>query len=211
MADDSTRFDSSKNVEDEQAQELRDIQEQRAKWVGTHGEARLKAIKNSILITYSNNFKKACFGQLMKAFTKWSLTLPLHQMCDDLSKGLKERNSTLEGVRTAYLRDVISIKYNLDQVANFQIDSGKVAASQTCESCKEQGITCIRKLAIKDDLLYSLDSLPSLDLKFLVEKARNSPAQTSSQMKENLIDAGLLDWESGGSIKPWEEGKQASK
>ena len=170
------------------------------------GETRAKATKRHILKIFLYCFKKRCLLQMMKAFVKWSKELPLFLKCDDLAKGMVERNLTLDSIRGSYLRDVISIKYNLDQIRNIKLES--IKASHICDHCREKGIPCNRPLAIADDILYSVDALPSVDLRFLIDKAKESEHATSSALRDNLLDAGILDYETMKTLNPWEESKK---
>ena len=64
---------------------------------------------------------------LCRYFHKWSLCLPLTQKCDEVSKQLKERSIALETIRDSYNRDIITVKFQLENIYDQQDNKAKRA------------------------------------------------------------------------------------
>lgn len=126
---------------------------------------------------------------LLRAFYRWSYEFPLAQKCDEMAKQLKERNLMMDTVRSSYLRDVVSIKHQLDKINDAEVDN-----------------TDTSLVKLKQNL-YDLHTLPSVDLRSLVENVRQSVGQTSAQLRESLVDAGLLDPETLRTLNPWDQSR----
>jgi L-lactate utilization protein LutC len=126
---------------------------------------------------------------LLRAFYRWSYEFPLAQKCDELAKQLRERNLMLDTVRSSYLRDVVSVKHHLDRINDAEAD--------------EENPSLVK---LKQNM-YDLHTLPSVDLRGLVENARASVRQSSAQLREGLVDAGLLDPETLRTLNPWDESR----
>lgn len=56
-------------------------------------------------------------NNLMRAFVTWSKCIPLMQLCGELRNQLIERTSVFESMRESYLKDVISVKHHLENIA----------------------------------------------------------------------------------------------
>ena len=54
---------------------------------------------------------------LLKAFIIWRKCVPLIQLCTELKHQLQERSSVFEALRESYFKDVICLKYHLEQIA----------------------------------------------------------------------------------------------
>lgn len=161
------------------AMEAFDIKAQEKRCLALH---RATKVRNSQLIRRRTE-------ALLRAFQKWSCEFPLFQKCDELAKQLRERSYMLDSMRSSYLRDVVSIKYHLENIANYDITDGKEAETLT---------------KMKEDM-YALHAIPSIDLRSLVEKAKRSANQTSAQLLDSLVDSGLLDPETLSTLNPWEQ------
>lgn len=126
---------------------------------------------------------------MLRAFYRWSYEFPLALKCDEMSKQLKERNLMMDTVRSSYLRDVVSIKHHLDKINDAEVDN-----------------TDTSLVRLKQNM-YDLHTLPSVDLRSLVENVRQSVGQSSAQLRESLVDAGLLDPESLRTLNPWDQSR----
>jgi len=126
---------------------------------------------------------------LLRAFYRWSYEFPLAQKCDELAKQLRERSLMMDTVRSSYLRDVVSIKYQLDKINDAEVDSENFSLVKLKQN------------------MYDLHTLPSVDLRELVENVRQSVRQTSAQLRETLVDAGLLDPETLRTLNPWDQSR----
>ncbi len=145
-------------------------------------------LRRHLVTIYLNQTKRNKSLLLAKAFLKWSREVPLTQKCDEMVKQLKERNGMVESIRSSYLRDVISIKHFLDQLKTINVD----------------------KPASVDDMFDSLQNLhtvPSVDLREAIDKVRSNMTQSSTQLRDNLIDAGLLDPSTCKTLNPWEQSR----
>ena len=148
----------------------------------------LYLLKRLIQIKRSQTNRKR-LETLLRAFYRWSYEFPLAQKCDEMSKQLRERNLMMDTVRSSYLRDVVSIKHHLDKINEAEIDSND---------------TTLVKLKQN---MYDLHTLPSVDLRSLVDNARCSVGKTSAQLRESLVDAGLLDPETLRTLNPWDQSR----
>ena len=126
---------------------------------------------------------------LLRAFYRWSYEFPLAQKCDELAKQLRERSLMMDTVRSSYLRDVVSIKYQLDMINDAEVDNNDTSLVKLKQN------------------MYDLHTLPSVDLRSLVENVRQSVRQTSAQLRESLVDAGLLDPETLRTLNPWDQSR----
>lgn len=126
---------------------------------------------------------------LLRAFYRWSYEFPLAQKCDELAKQLRERNLMLDTVRSSYLRDVVSVKHHLDKINDAEVD--------------EENPSLVK---LKQNM-YDLHTVPSVDLRSLVENARASVQQNSAQLRDGLVDAGLLDPETLRTLNPWDQSR----
>ncbi len=126
---------------------------------------------------------------MAKAFFRWAKIFPVNLKCDELAKQLQERSLSLTTFRDAYLKDVISVKYYLDKIAQIKLPDGK----------PEIGID-----------MYDLHTIPSVDLRCLIDKALQSQNATSLQLRETLLQAGLVN-ASGKDLNPWEKSRSYRK
>lgn len=136
---------------------------------------------------------KINFISVLRAFRKWAHEYPLLLKCTEMYRQLKERTSLLENVRSSYLKDVISVKMQLEQVE-------KIAK-------KDPVITAGRNNSDLNEALYELHTLPSVDLKKIIEKAKTYMSQTSVQFKSNLYDTGLVDPSTCKTLNEWEKSR----
>src|SRR5690606_38857626 len=84
-----------------------------------------RKVRRHLLGIYVNQIKRRNNLGVMKAFLKWAREVPLSQKCDEMVKQLKERNAVTETIRSAYLRDVISIKHYLEQINAVDMNNQK--------------------------------------------------------------------------------------
>ncbi len=124
----------------------------------------------------------------MRAFMKWSREVPLSQKCEEMIKQLRERNAVTESIRASYLKDVISIKHYLDQINNVDLNNPK-----SVHDMRES--------------LTQLHAVPSVDLRETIERVKKNVNMTSTQLRDNLIDAGLLDPSTCKTQNPWEKSR----
>lgn len=123
-------------------------------------------------------YKRFRLNFLMKAFITWSTCGPMLQFCGELKYQLQERTSSFAALRESYYKDVISLKFYLNK---------------------------IMLLIKEEDLQYNIDSnmsndlsvIPSLTVRAVIDKAINCPGQTSVQLKETLINSGLIQFDKG--------------
>jgi len=144
---------------------------------------------------------------------------------------LKERTFALEDIRKSYLRDVVNVKICLEKITSIDIvevdkynyltaiaSSGIGAVSsiedeielspyqQQQRQIQEQQI---RQLRIQQneikDITAGVKIMPSCDLRSMIKRATESVHDTSAQLRENLIEAGLVDVESMRTLNPWEQ------
>jgi hypothetical protein len=55
--------------------------------------------------------------------------------------------------------------------------------------------------------MYDLHSVPSVDLRGLIELAKTASSQPSAALVESLIQAKVLDIETGRTLNPWERSR----
>jgi hypothetical protein len=108
----------------------------------------------------------------MKAFVTWSRCIALIRKCDELNIQLRERTLLFQSIRDSYNRDVISVRHHLASVT---------------ELVKEH---------LKYDM-YDVPNMPSTTIQAVVKRAEQCPLETSVQLRQTLINAGLLDRETG--------------
>ncbi len=126
---------------------------------------------------------------ISKAFRRWAYEFPLNVKCTELMRQLKERNSVLETVRGCYLKDVISLKHQLEKLNKLANSSSTVTKAQI------------------EDSIYELHTLPSIDLRNIIERAETCFKQSSVQLQNNLIEAGIMDPISGRTYNPWDHSR----
>lgn len=144
---------------------------------------------------------------------------------------MKERTFGLEEVRKAYLRDVVNVKIYLEKISNMDIvevdkynylnalaKSGisKISANddefelspyqQQQRQIQEQQIRQLKlqQADIKKEIV-GVDSMPGVDLRSLIRRAVDSQKDTSAMLRDNLIEAGVLDIEKMRTLNPWEQ------
>ena len=127
---------------------------------------------------------------LSRYFHKWSDELPLNQKCDEITKQLRERMLILDTLRSSYLRDVVSVKNYLVHISKFKLEDNIADDLQQMK-----------------DGLYDLHTVPSIDLRTLVKKAKESSKSTSAELMDNLIEAGVVDPETCRTLNPWEQSR----
>jgi hypothetical protein len=148
-------------------------------------EAFSKLNRAAILI--NEQVGRVLYASRMRAFRIWLTELPLNQKCDELARQLRERTFILDTVRNSYLKDVVSVKYHLDQLMKVQINDNAIELWQ--------------KNA------YDLHVVPYVDLRELINKAKSSLQQSSAQILENLVDVGVIDPETCRTLNPWEQSR----
>lgn len=149
---------------------------------------------------------------LLKAWMKWAKMLPLNLKCDELAKQLKERLTAFISLRDSYYRDVVSIKLHLTKVHDYALDT-KARASQEPGTPGESGAMGAAEMKAAKQLqadLYSVHALPSVNFQSLVERACRTD-ESSVAMRQNLLQAGLLNVATGKAFNPWEKGKSFGK
>lgn len=149
--------------------------------------AWLQEAADRMYAIFFRTYKKRIFLRLMHAFKKWAIEFPLITKCEEIGKKLRERTLLLETVRNSYLKDVVSTKHYLDQLDKIKWDE-------------------INQERWEQDF-YDLHALPSADVRNLVEKAQRTPHLSSNQLRENLIECGLLDPETSKTVNPWENSR----
>jgi hypothetical protein len=155
--------------------------------VGIVPSAQLKSGGEKIMAIFLRQYQRKMLIKLLRSFKKWAIEFPLTVKCEELGHQLSERTLVLETVRNSYLKDVVSVKYYLDQVDKIDFDE------MTKAKWKEA--------------FYDLHSVPSTDVRNVVEKAKRTPHLTSNQLRENLIECGLLDPETYKTLNPWENSR----
>jgi hypothetical protein len=155
--------------------------------VGIVPSVQLKSGGEKIMAIFLRQYQRKMLIKLLRAFKKWAVEFPLTVKCEELGHQLSERTLVLETVRNSYLKDVVSVKYYLDQLD--KIDFDEVTKAKWKEA------------------FYDLHSVPSTDVRNVVEKAKRTPHLTSNQLRENLIECGLLDPETYKTLNPWENSR----
>ena len=142
--------------------------------------------------------------KLVRAFTIWQHKWPLTQKCDELGRQMQERMLALNKVRhpsrcrppppllplltavpfpflflpfphhtqlrDSYLRDVITVKYTIDRLAKYGEGEEEDAQQEMAAA------------------LPALAAVPSMDLRPLIERAKQSVKDPSSaQLKETML------------------------
>lgn len=158
---------------------------------------RLKVLSDAL---ESDPLRKLRKILMLKAFYKWSSIFPIYQKCDELGKQLQERLNTLGTVRECYIRDVISIKFHLDNLSE-----------ATVKATIEHGKSKANQLSNENDDDLHTESLPSVDLRAMIKKCKDAPNQSSTQLRETLIKAGLQNPNTDRMLNPWEKGSAFKK
>lgn len=148
---------------------------------------------NQIMSIFMRSYQRKCLIQQLRAFRRWSESFPLQVKCIEISRQLGERNEMLESLRSSYLKDIVSVKYQLSQLS-----------SLTKESV-DQHIS--RKVI--EEKLSGLHMVPSADLRHIVDKAEKTIKSdgTSTMLRDTLVDAGLMDPETCKVYNPWEQSR----
>ena len=143
---------------------------------------------SKLIAIFYKQYERRCILLLARAFRRWHSEYPLHGKCDELCRQLKERNNLLENVRGSYLKDVVSIKYHLNQLAD-------VDPHMQIEKYKEK--------------LFDLHhNLPSVDIRDVIEKAKKGWNDKSSQLfRDTLVDSGVIDPETEKTLNSWEQSR----
>lgn len=152
-------------------------------------QEKIMQTRDQMIGIYVHQFKRRCFIMLMRAFTRWCKVYPLTIKCDEVAKQLKERTFLLENIRGSYLRDVVLVKHHLEQIQAVKLPEENPAFEK-----------------VRADM-YDLHAVPSVDLRGLIEKAKMAPSQASNQLVESLINANILDLETGKALNPWEQSR----
>ena len=143
---------------------------------------------------------------LLKFFFRWSHQFPLTVQCIELTKQLRERVHIVDDIRSAYLRDVISVKIHLDSINAVAMSNN--APSVDAINASDNDDHDQQQLSAKvQDSLSDLHTIPSIDIRKLIEKATESIHQTSIQLRESLIDNGLMDPETLQTLNPWDQSR----
>ena len=136
---------------------------------------------------FVRQYQRKLLIKLLRAFKKWAIEFPLIVKCEEIGHQLTERTLLLETVRNSYLKDVVSVKHYLDQLD--KIDFDKINTKEWKET------------------FYDLHAVPSTDVRLLVEKARKMPGLSSIQLRDNLVECGLIDSETLKTENPWEHSR----
>ena len=118
-------------------------------------------VKFGIIEVPSNDFVL-----LTRAFSLWYRVIPLNTKCEELAKELQEKTSIIDLLREAYLRDVVSVKYCVTELA---------------KEFKQES---------KFDIIDQIDSLPSLNLRNFILKYQQNPQSSSYLLQETLKNVG---------------------
>lgn len=148
-------------------------------------EEYIKLHRAAVLV--NEQFSRIRFAILTRTFRIWRDEYPLVTKCDELARQLKERTFMLDTVRGSYLKDVINVKYHLDQLMKVQI------SDEALEKWQKNA--------------YDLHVVPSVDIRELINRTKSCMQQSSAQMRENLIDAGFIDPETCRTLNPWEQSR----
>eukprot|EP01038_Epipyxis_sp_PR26KG_P005875 gene5875-8102_t len=157
---------------------------------------RITALRFKILNIFGSQFNRRQLIRLSKAFAKWAYEFPLFVKTDELWIQLKERNKLADTLRSAYLKDVVSVKAHLNSVIR--------AAKAADNADKPQDF--IDSINKKEDL-YELDIIPSLDIRQIITKAQTNYDQISEQFLHSLVDAGIVDEFTMKTLNPWEQSR----
>jgi len=172
---------------------------------------RMRAVITRI---FEDPFTKNKKVILLKAWVRWSKILPLNLKCDELALQLQDRIVAFSSLRDSYYRDVVSVKLHMEKVANFKFEKiqneagkkgseeGKVEVREV-EDKAEEAISAAKKLQAD---LYSVHALPNINFQTLLDRARVT-GESSTQLKENLLQAGLINVTTGKMFNPWEKSK----
>lgn len=128
----------------------------------------------------------------MRTFRRWQVEFPMALKCDELTRQLRERSQLLENIRSCYLKDVVGIKYYLDQLNKVK-DSKDEVIQEKLEEWRKGA--------------YDLHALPSADIRTLINNAQACVGDQSNHMLENLIDIGIVDPELCRTLNPWEQSR----
>ena len=125
---------------------------------------------------------------MARAFALWKFRLPLQLKCIELEEQMKERALTIATVRDHYLRDVVSIKYHMEQVINA---ATKIASERPrIESAEEGELESCTTASSLMEHLSEVAGVPSLSLANLIATAKNSTKPSSAFLRNTLINAG---------------------
>lgn len=169
-------------------------------------QSRIEMVKESIIKIYTLNHEKRRSLHLMKAFYRWAYELPVTMKCDELWKQLRERNRIADDLRSAYLRDVITVKTFIDKIV--QTSEGSRAA-QTNAAVPSSSSTAEHNRLMDTAIKYKdeVQLIPTIDLRQLIDDAKQSFYFSSQQMQDTLTEAGLIDPDSEKTLNAWEKSK----
>lgn len=173
---------------------------------------------------------------LCKHFFHWSKVTLLYEKCEELRRISNDRLVLLSNINQAYLRDVVCVKYHIDQLKTYFHQNNHIFTlkqdKQVNQDDQDKNINVIKQnhvhfndipdhssdnimttevptqLRFNEDF-YSLDHLPSADLREFINNINTNQAFTSSQMIETLVNAGLLNPMTAKQFLPYERSKWA--
>lgn len=189
---------------DETANSERFLAEQLAALEAEKLEQHQNRMRKVIEQLFEDPFKRNRKVIILKAFMRWAKVLPLNLKCDELAKQLQDRIGAFFALRDSYYRDVVSIKLHLEKVKDFRfgVEEGKSGEAATAALSGE--IKAAQELQ-KD--LYSVHALPLIDFRQLIDRAARGTNESSIQLTENLIQAGILNVTTGKAYNSWEKSK----
>lgn len=192
--DDAHFFDAVNQISNSDVPHLMPRIEEESRSVDSGAVPQNEYYMRRLTQIFRSQENKKRWGYLMRAFHKWYHEFPLYQKCDELAKQIRERTFLLDTVRSSYLRDVVSVKNCLVHISKFELDNR--SSSELAGHLQQM-----------KDGLYDLHTVPSLDLRELVSRAKNIASATSKELMENLIDAGIVDEFANRGLNPWEESR----
>lgn len=142
-------------------------------------------------------------SRIARAFTIWKYKLPLDIKCTELEKQMKERVLTISTLRDNYLRDVVAVKYHLEQIVE--------AASVVKDSIEMSQAEKDKVYATIEEHAAELPILPNSNLQSLIDHAKKSSNPTSMFLKETLTKAGFISEANGKDLNPWNRSTQFNK
>ena len=105
---------------------------------------------------------------LMRAFVVWSRSSALVRKCNELKRQLQERLMIFQSLHDCYLKDVIAVNHHL-----------LIISDLVNEHLQHE--------------MYETKSIPLTTIRSVITRAKEIPQETSVQLKETLINAGLID------------------
>lgn len=137
----------------------------------------------------------------------------------------------MEEIRKSYLRDVVNVKIYLEKISKYDIvevdkynylaaisKSGRNVAvvidddielspyQQQQRQIQEQQIRQLRlqQSQIKEEIV-GIEGIPSTDMRGFIKRAIDAVNDSSAQVRDNLLEAGVIDIQALRTLNPWEQ------